>query len=272
MPKIKRTRRSKSKTGYFGVRKRPSGKYEATLQMGKCETNQMKRRTISLGYYDTAKEAAKRYDIEAIKSRRPFSALNYPKKAPVGYTPLQQPLQSRNTVGYRGVYKTASLKYQVRITIDSQNISIGTYETAKEAAVAWDRAVLKSNRSTSLLNFPDMVHNLDVEPKRTKYKRSASGYRGVYKLPSGKFVARINTNYQYTEIGKFDTPMEAALAYDQAAIKKGNNKKSTFLNFPMEEKKQIKQEKQTEQKKTKKKDLLAIQEYKEMLQIWKDME
>ena len=79
------------------------------------------------------------------------------------YAP-KQPLQSRNTVGYRGVYKTASLKYQVRITVDSQKINIGTYETAKEAAVAWDRAVLKSSRSTSLLNFPDMVHNLDVEP------------------------------------------------------------------------------------------------------------
>ena len=229
MPKIKRTRRSKSKTGYFGVRKRPSGKYEATLQMGKCETNQMKRRTISLGYYDTAKEAAKRYDIEAIKSRRPFSALNYPKKAPVGYTPLQQPLQSRNTVGYRGVYKTASLKYQVRITIDSQNISIGTYETAKEAAVAWDRAVLKSNRSTSLLNFPDMVHNLDVEPKNKNIKRSSTGYKGVSKN-RGKYMTQISINGKRKTIGRFDTAIQAALAYDQAAIKVG--KKKSTLNFP----------------------------------------
>ena len=123
MPKIKRTRRSKSKTGYFGVRKRPSGKYEATLQMGKCETNQMKRRTISLGYYDTAKEAAKRYDIEAIKSHRPFSALNYPKKAPVGYTPIQKALQSRNTVGYRGVSKSGK-KFVAQIRINGKNVNL----------------------------------------------------------------------------------------------------------------------------------------------------
>jgi len=51
------------------------------------------------------------------------------------------------------------------------------YDTAKEAAIAYDRAVLKANKSTTLLNFPDMVHNLDVEPKRKKYKRSSTGYR-----------------------------------------------------------------------------------------------
>ena len=38
--------------------------------------------------YATAKQAAKAYDKEAIKLRRPFSSLNYPKKAPVGYTPI----------------------------------------------------------------------------------------------------------------------------------------------------------------------------------------
>ena len=53
----------------------------------------------------TAEQAAEAYDKEAIKLRLPFSKLNYPKKAPVGYTPIQQPLQSSNTVGYRGVSK-----------------------------------------------------------------------------------------------------------------------------------------------------------------------
>ena len=108
MPKSKRKNRSKSKSGYIGVKKNTRGnKFEARIKIeGKCK---------SLSYYNTAKQAAKAYDKEAIKLRRPFSKLNYPKKAPVGYTPLQQPLQSRNTVGYRGVYKTASLKYQVSI-------------------------------------------------------------------------------------------------------------------------------------------------------------
>ena len=98
MPKSKSRRRSKSKSGYIGVLKNQSGKYKARIKIGG------KTKTIGSSY-DTAKQAAKAYDKEAIKSRRPFSKLNYPKKAPIGYTPIQQPLQSSNTVGYRGVSK-----------------------------------------------------------------------------------------------------------------------------------------------------------------------
>ena len=100
MPKSKRRNRSKrNKTGYFGVFKTSSGKFEAQIRID--------GKTISIGSsYDTAKQAAKAYDKEAIKLRRPFSKLNYPKKAPVGYTPIQQPLRSTNTVGYRGVRKS----------------------------------------------------------------------------------------------------------------------------------------------------------------------
>ena len=105
------------------------------------------------------------------------------------------------------------------------------YDTVKEAAIAYDRAVLKANKSTTLLNFPDMVHNLDVEPKRKKYKRSSTGYRGVRKSSSGKrFRAVISTTGKDKNLGTFDTAIQAALAYDQAALKAG--KKKSTLNFP----------------------------------------
>ena len=54
--------------------------------------------------YDTAVEAAVVVDREAIKLRRPFNKLNFPDKAPDGYTPLQQVLLSCNNSGYRGKY------------------------------------------------------------------------------------------------------------------------------------------------------------------------
>ena len=90
MPKSKSRRRSKSKSGYIGAYKNNGGnKYTASIKIdGKLK---------GLGSsYDTAKQAAKAYDKEAIKLRRPFSKLNYPKKAPVGYTPRQQTLQANN--------------------------------------------------------------------------------------------------------------------------------------------------------------------------------
>ena len=96
MPKSKRRKRSKNKSGYIGVYQTQSGKYQARISIN--------GKLISIGSsYDTAKQAAKAHDKEAIKLRRPFSKLNYPKKAPVGYTPIQQALYSNNTVGYRGV-------------------------------------------------------------------------------------------------------------------------------------------------------------------------
>ena len=47
--------------------------------------------------YDTAKQAAEAYEKVAIKLRRPFSSLNFPKKAPVGYTSIQKALAITNT-------------------------------------------------------------------------------------------------------------------------------------------------------------------------------
>jgi hypothetical protein len=219
MPKSKRRNRSNNKTGYIGVTKNNGGnKYQARI----C----VNRKSISIGSsYDTAKQAAKAHDKEAIRLRRPLSKLNYPKKAPIGYTPIQQTLQSRNTVGYRGV-ATNGKKFMARIGLTY----IGTYNTAKEAAISYDRAVLKTHKRTTLLNFPDMVHNLDVEPKNKNIKRSSTGYRGVTNYrKTGKFTAQIHDGKQ-KRIGTFDTAIQAALAYDQAAIKAG--KKKSTLNFP----------------------------------------
>ena len=223
MPKSRRRKRSNSKSGYIGVFKNDGGdKYTARI------SSNGKDKTLGSSY-KTAKQAAKAHDDEAIKLRRPFSKLNYPKKAPVGYTPLQQALKSSNTIGYRGISKNGK-NYQAMIRIDGKKIALGTYKTAKEAAVAYDRVVLKANKSISLLNFPDMVHNLDVEPKRKKYKRSSTGYRGVSKQASGKFRVKFSINSKTKCIGTFATAIQAALAYDQAAIKAG--KKKSTLNFP----------------------------------------
>jgi hypothetical protein len=130
MPKSRRNRRSKSKSGYFGVRKvlRSSGKYQVVIRID--------GKTISFGSsYDTAKQAAKAYDKEAIKLRRPFSKLNYPKTAPVGYTPIQKSLRSNNTVGYRGVVKSGK-NFRAYIDIDGKRTYPGTYDTAKDAVKA----------------------------------------------------------------------------------------------------------------------------------------
>lgn len=67
------------------------------------------------------------------------------------------------------------------------------------------------------------------------------GYRGIYfDKNRNKFVAEIyGKNKTGKYLGRYDTPEEAALAYDEAAIEEyGDN---AFFNFPLkEEKKTIK--------------------------------
>ena len=172
MPKSKRKR--PGKTGFIGVTVSRK-KFSVRIWIGSTAHRGGPGKWKNLGSsHVTAEQAARVYDKEAIKLRRPFSKLNYPKEAPVGYTPIQQPLLSRNTVGYRGVQKNGN-KFRVDIRIDGKQQYIGRYETAKEAAIAYDLAVLKANQSTTLLNFPEMVHNLDVEPKRTKQNVNSTG-------------------------------------------------------------------------------------------------
>ena len=97
MPKSKRNRRSNNASGYFGVELRGK-KYRARIRVGS--------KIQILGTYDTAKQAAKAYDAAAIELGRPLSKLNFPKKVPPGYTPINNGKISTNTSGYRGVSKT----------------------------------------------------------------------------------------------------------------------------------------------------------------------
>ena len=164
MPKSKRKkRRSKCKSGYFGVNKNTNGnKYTASISIGN-------RKRKSLGSsYDTAKEAAEAHDKEAIKLRRPFSSLNYPKKAPVGYTPIQKILKSNNTTGYRGVGKSGKkFKAVIRLVEGENPTYLGTFDTAIKAALAYDQAAIKAGKNNSTLNFPDGL------PIKEKEKESA---------------------------------------------------------------------------------------------------
>lgn len=58
---------------------------------------------------------------------------------------------------------------------------------------------------------------------------NASGYRGVV-LKNGRFEARINEEGRYLYLGRFDTRIDAAKAYDAAA--KAIHGQFAVLNFP----------------------------------------
>ena len=63
-------------------------------------------------------------------------------------------LSSANTTGYNGVYKNRK-RFQAQIKIDRKKKHLGTYDTPKEAALAYDRAVVQHRLPSSKFNFPN---------------------------------------------------------------------------------------------------------------------
>jgi len=149
----KRKLRSTNTTGYRGVYKRGK-RFQAQINV----VGKMK----SLGTYGTSKEAALAYDRAAIHHKFSSSKLNYPDGLPIDdedYDALMNNpkkktrLASTNTTGYTGVTKEGK-RFKAQIYFDRRSKYIGTYTTPKEAALAYDRAVVQHKRPLSKLNFP----------------------------------------------------------------------------------------------------------------------
>ena len=135
---------------------------------------------------------------------------------------------SKKEVKYKGVYKRGK-RFRAYICIDCKKQNLGTFDTSKEAAQAYDLAAIQAGRPTSKLNFLDQVPK-KYKPKKKKLSSgNTTGFRGVSKK-GNRFAAGIYMKGRRHHIGNFGTTKKAAIAYDLAAIQAKHPKSD--LNFP----------------------------------------
>ena len=140
---------SRNTIGYRGVRKR-GNRFQALITIDGTEQ--------FLGSFGTTKEAAVAFDLAAIQAKRPKSDLNFPDmihvKKEIPRIKKRKLVDCRNTTGFNGVCK-AGKKFVAQIRINGKRKCIRTHGTAKEAALAFDRAVIQHKLCSSRLNFPN---------------------------------------------------------------------------------------------------------------------
>ena len=251
MPKRKRKKEdgSKKEIKYKGVIKiRKTFKAQINID-GKQQ---------HIGMFDTAKQAARAYDRAAMQAGRPPTKLNFQDKVAMDYKPKKKKLSSGNTIGYRGVSKQKN-RFTAQIRIGGRQHHIGMFSTAKEAAIAWDLAAIQAKRPRSDLNFEEedeeeeeeedeeeeeedeeeeeedseeeeeeAEKEKEEEQEEEDRSKKKVKFKGVCKMRN-RFQARVRIDGKQQYIGTFETPKEAAEAYDLAAIQAGHP--TSKLNF-----------------------------------------
>ena len=133
-------------TGFRGVYKQ-GNRFEARIYFGGKLQN--------IGRFGTAKEAAEAYDQAALQANFPRSELNFSDtpKEEVSRIKKRRIGNYKNKTGFNGVFKVGK-KFKASIYFDGELKHLGTFTKPRDAAMAYDEAIVANQLPYKKLNFP----------------------------------------------------------------------------------------------------------------------
>jgi hypothetical protein len=168
---------SNNTTGYRGVSTRVRG---SKTKYGYQVKIMIKGKNVFLGHFNTRKQAAIAYDHAVHKHGLPTSWLNFPTmKHNLNKEPERKKQKVRSSTGFTGVRVLSSGRYQATLN----RRSLGTFDTDKEAASAYDRAVLKHVNAKKKKQKVQKVQKVKEKKEKEKKEKKDMMTTTLSKLP-----------------------------------------------------------------------------------------